>query len=189
MFALLPTVLQDIILQYAYDATLSQTNSALDYILFMKEIGLHPCVVRSGCFDYSLACKRKYCRETHMHTGFFSPWNVQQVDTPFRSFYVWWSKRDLYDLPRMTWVIDDMDFRSVRELFRSFPVPCRRDYKLHVKLFVENDPEQAAIFLSPIFREMGNEHLIMNTSNVGRYIVSNYCPRIVDWKSFPVIFN
>jgi hypothetical protein len=187
MFKQLPTDLQNIVFSFAYDANKDEVDDALGYLLFMKELRLHPATVRDGVFDFTHCNRWLYSRESRDHLGFFAPWSAERVDSPYRSFFVWWSKRDLYDCTKMGWIINDMDFRSTRHLFRDFPIQPCRNYKLRVKTYIERDPEQAAVFLSPIFQALNNQHLNLHTSSLGRYVASEHCVGYPEWKLFSVI--
>ena len=187
MLSLLPKVLADLIVQFAFDANEQEVSESLAYILFMKELQLHPATLNEGVFDYSDCGRSMYDRETQTNYGYFAPWNAQQVDTPFRSFFVWWSKRDLFNRSRMKGVINDLDFRMVSFLFRDFPVKRCRYYKHRVLEYIDTCPQQAAVALSPIFREIKYEQLLMAPTTMGRFIVSAHCSRIPNWKQYAIM--
>jgi hypothetical protein len=187
MLAILPKVLADLIVSFAFDANEREVAEALAYLLFMKELQLHPATLNEGVFDYSFCEHSMYNRATQTNFGYFAPWNCQKVDTPFRSFFVWWSKRDLFNRERMKSVISDLDFRMVSFLFRDFPVKRCRHYKLRILEFIDHCPEQAAIALSPIFREIKYEQLLLDPTTMGRFIVSVHCSRVPNWTKYAIM--
>ena len=187
MLRILPKVLADLIIQFAFDANEQQVTESLNYILFMKELQLHPATLNEGVFDYSICDTSMYNRESRTHFGYFAPWNCEKVDTPFRSFFVWWSKRDLFCKERMKSVISDLDFRMVSFLFRDFPVKRCRNYKLRILEFIDICPEEAAIALSPIFRKIKYEQLLLAPTTMGRFIVSAHCSSVPNWTKYAIM--
>ena len=187
MLRILPKVLVDLVVEFAFDASERDVAQALNYILFMKELELHPATLNEGVFDYSNCDSVMYTRETQQNHGYFAPWNCEQVVTPFRSFFVWWSKRDLFCRERMKSVISDLDFRMVSFLFRDFPVQRCRNYKLRVLQFIDVCPEEAAIALSPIFRKIKYEQLLLAPTTMGRFIVSSHCSSIPNWTKYAIM--
>ena len=187
MLSLLPKDLANLVIEFTYDASEQQVTESLNYILFMKELQLHPATLNEGVFDYSDCKDGMYDRETKCNFGYFAPWNCAKVDTPFRSFFVWWSKRDLFCRERMKSVISDLDFRMVSFLFRDFPVKRCRNYKLRILEFIDICPEEAAIALSPIFREIKYEQLLLAPTTMGRFIVSAHCASVPNWTKYAIM--
>ena len=178
-FSLLPTDLQDLICLFTYDANLKQTRRSLNYILFIKDLEIHPACLREGTYDYS-HCSM-YDRESLLHYGFFSPWTCPRVDSPFRHFFVWFAIRDLYNIGKMCWIIDDLDFRSSKKLFENFPTKPSRLKKEWIKETIRSDPEISAIRLSPIFQNLEYRHLRLSTTSMGRFLCSDMCPKTPNW--------
>ena len=183
----LPRVLFNLILEFAFDATREQVKESLEYILFMKELKLHPATLSISARDFSDCPSYTYSRETKTFVGYFAPWQSYRVDTPFRNFFCWFSKKDLYDCGRMRLIISDLDFRMVKSLFRDFPIKPRRDYKYAIKCFIDAFPEEAAICLSPIFRKLKYGQLLLTPTSLGRFIVSSRCAQTPNWAKFGLI--
>jgi len=186
MFSALPHDLQNIVFKFAYDANVAEVKDSLSYLLFLKEVGVHKACLRDGVFDFSNCKQWIYDRKTKDHRGYLAPWAAARVDSPFRSFFVWWSIRDLYDTSKMCWLINDMDFRSTRHLFKNFPLKPCRNYKARVKHYIHRNPEESAVSLTPIFQQLTNQHLNLHTSSLGRYVVSEHCEDF-PWKPFSII--
>ena len=187
MLSDLPVDLQNVVLSFAYDASLDEVRESLSYLIFLKEVGLHHACLRDGVFDFSKCKQWMYDRKTKTHRGYLAPWAASRVDSPFRSFFVWFSVRDLYDTTKMCWLVEDMDFRSTRHLFKDFPLKLCRNYKARVKHYIHRNPEESAVALSPIFRQLTNHHLNLHTSSLGRFVASDHCTEKSDWKLFSVI--
>ena len=183
----LPVDLQNIVFGFAYSANAKQVREALAYLLFMRDVNVHQACIRDGVFDFSRCNEWLYDRKTKNHRGYLAPWAAARVDSPFRSFFVWWSRRDLFDTKKMRWLLEDLDFRSTRHLFQDFPLKPCRNYKARVKQYIEQHPEDAAIALSPIFRKVNNHHLNLRTSPLGRFIASDHCTKECDWRLFSII--
>ena len=64
MFEKLPTDLQNIVFSFAYDANRDEVKDALAYLLFMKELRLHPATVRDGVFDFTHCNAWMYSRKS-----------------------------------------------------------------------------------------------------------------------------
>jgi hypothetical protein len=187
MFVDLPIVIVDLILGFAFDANIHETRSALNYCLFIKELKLHPCCLNPGVFDYSDCTDDMYCRNTRESWGYFAPWFAQQVNSPLRSFFVWFSEKNLFHIYKMNAAVRDMDFRMVRNLFHDFPIRYCRNYKGAVLEFIENNPQDAAIALTPIFRQLRRDHLCLNANTMGRFLTSAHCAKFANWSKYSIM--
>ena len=187
MLSELPKDLQNVVFRFAYDANLEQVKEALSYLIFLNELKIHHACLRQGVFDFSRCGQWLYDRNTKRHRGYLAPWAASRVDSPFRSFFVWFSIDDLYDTNKMCWLVTDMDFRSTKHLFKNFPLKPCRNYKARIKHYIHQNPESSAISLTPIFRNLTNQHLNLHTSSLGRFVASDHCDVSTDWKLFSVI--
>ena len=183
----LPRVIFDLILGFCFDATREQVREAIDYILFMKELKLHPATLSISARDFGDCPEFTYSRESKTFIGYFAPWQSYRVETPFINFFCWFSKDDLFDCGRMRLIVADLDFRMVRHLFRYFPIKPQRDYKFAIKCFIDSFPEEAAICLSPIFRNLKYGQLLLTPTSLGRFIVSSRCDQTPNWAKFSLI--
>ena len=177
----LPTVVFDLIIAFCFDATREQVRGSVDYILFMKELKLHPATLSTSARDFGDCPSYTYDRQTKNFIGYFAPWLSYRVDTPFRSFFCWFSKNDLFDCGRMRLIVSDLDFRMIRHLFRDFPIKPQRDYKYLINKYIDRFPEEAAISLSPIFRQLTYGQLLLSPTAIGRFIVSSRCSHVPNW--------
>jgi hypothetical protein len=187
MFKQLPVVLVDLILKFTYDADLAQTRSALNYCLFIKELKLHPCCLNEGVFDYSGCTDDMYCRDTRESWGYFAPWFAHQVNSPLRSFFVWFSQKNLFHVYKMNTAVCDLDFRMVKTLFHDFPIRRTRNYKSAILTFIEHNPQDAAIALTPIFRQLRRDHLCLNATTMGRFLTSSHCAKVANWSKYSIM--
>ena len=189
MFESLPTVLVDLICRFAYDATLEETKSALHYILFMKGLCLHPLCMREYVSDFSTVRKPYiYSRIGRQSISFFAPWSATNcVPSPFYKFFVWFSRSELYDSTKMRIVVDDLDFRCIKNMFDEFPVQKQRNYKYSIMEYIDLDPENSAIHLSPIFREISLVNLCFHPSTLARFLISPHSASVIDWTKTSII--
>ena len=141
----------------------------------MKGVRLHPACLKESCFDFAHCRPWVYNRRLKMHRGYLAPWAATRRSTPFEEFYVWFSIVDLFDENKMRWVVSDLDFRSVKHLFKNFPVSLSRNYKGKIFSYITTHPEEAAFYLSPILYKINNHHLTANTTALGRYVASDLC--------------
>ena len=187
MFTSLPADLVDLICRFAYDANIHETRSALEYCLFIKELRLHPCCLNEGVFDYSGCTDEMYCRTNRESLGYFAPWFAQQTNSPLRSFFVWFSQKDIFHIYKMTAAVFDLDFRMVKTLFHDFPIRRSRNYKMAVLQFIEDNPQHAAIALTPIFKQLRRDHLCIDATTMGRFLTSSHCAKAPNWSKYSIM--
>ena len=171
MFGRLPTVLQDLILSFAYDATRGQVLAAIEHCAFITELNLHPVCLSTRARDYSTSAA--YCRQTKYFLGYYAPMNSTVVDSPLRSFYVWFSRNELFDRTRMKCIINDLDFRVCGQMFYDLPVKPGFDFKFRICSFIDMCPREAAFALSNIFYNIDRTHLVLRPTNLARWVASD----------------
>ena len=178
----LPTDLQDIICRFAYDATLSETKRSLAFIISVKVRDLHPVVVSEYVNNYTeVTCPFTYDR-MRQESSFFAPWRVlNSTVTPFRHFFVWFARSELWNHYQICAVIDSMDFRSARKLMHDCPILLSRHAKATIIRWIHQEPTDASLYLSNIFRNLTLYDLRFHPGTLSRFIISDHASKHMNW--------
>ena len=173
MFPEIPTVLQDMVCKYAFDATWKQTLESLNYILEIKSNNIHPVCVADRVRDYTgIDCKYIYSRSIR-DSSFFSSFYGHTI-TPFREFFVWFARSELWDRTAILRVLDELDWRCTKKYLYDCPFPVNRNAKIHFMKWVMNSPTDAAIYCGELFRRISINDLVLHPSYTTRYIVTEW---------------
>ena len=186
MLRALPLDLSNIVCRYAFDASVEETVRALSYILELKTRSLHPYAVNEVVCNYvDVRESYIYSREL-MESSFFAPWrNTNPVPSPFRKFFVWFSRSELWNTRNICSILDNLDWRVARKLVHDLPFPVVRGRKTLLMQWIINSPADGAVYCSELFRRLTLHSLRLNPSSAARYLISDHCPRNVDWEKPP----
>ena len=113
MFSDLHPDLQNLVTQFAYNATLDETKEALDFVLTLKQVGLHSACLSNVVGRYSHLPKG-YCKATKQWFGRSWMW-AEAAISPLNEFFVWFCFDQLFNPDIMLMVLYDVDFRTVRK--------------------------------------------------------------------------
>ena len=189
MLTVLPLDLSNIVCRYAFDATAAQTVKALAYILELKSRDLHPYTINEIVCDYVNEDREYLYSRELMDSSFFAPWrNTNPQPSPFREFFVWFSRSELWNTRIICSVIDNLDWRVARKLVFDLPFPVVRGRKQALMKWIINCPADGAIYCSELFRRITLNSLRLNPSTAARYIISDHCDSIVDWSKPPRVY-
>jgi hypothetical protein len=99
---------------FCFDANLWQTKRSLDAILRLKRDYIHPYVKANMVIDYTLIRDRWYYDRENMQIGILAPFHPSQkrVPSPFEIFFVWWTFSGLWNIPKISRVVYDLDWRK-----------------------------------------------------------------------------
>ena len=111
----LPFDLQDVVLEFAYDANLVETRAALDTICEIRDTVGSSYFVKPCTRDYTLMHETFYSRRVHKSVP-GARFLAEHAMTPLSSFYVWWDMEDLFDFDRISQAIEDIDWRKAKKL-------------------------------------------------------------------------
>ena len=174
MFAKLPIVLQSLVCEFAYDANLDQTKRALEYILHIKSLNLHPLVLRDFVHNYNGSkCPLTYSR-LHQTASFFAPWTCTPCTvSPLTNFFVWFSRAELFDLDRVSVIVNDLDMRLAKKLFTNCPICIQREAKMCLIQWLNIMPIEACRYIGTILRNVRLDDLRLHPTTLSRYMVSH----------------
>ena len=180
MLARLPRDLQGLVCGFLYDANLMQTIRALE----LKSLNLHPVCINESVNDYSgVRCPYTYCRDTQ-ESSFFAPWrSLHPQPSPFRQFFVWFARSELWAHYQICAIIDDLDFRCVKKHMEDCPVSITRSGKYALTKWVYTNPTDACVYLSDLFRRISIRELRLHPGGLSRFVVSEHASSTMDWDS------
>ena len=117
----LPYDLANLVCAFAYNATLKETQRSLDVILELNTNYLHPYVKASKVPDYTSVTDGWYYDRVEMRPGLLAPFCLQVTRSisPFKQFFVWFAFSDLWNIPKISQVIFDMDWRKASWIRRE----------------------------------------------------------------------
>ena len=106
--------LTNLVCAFAYNATIKETERSLDVILELKKNYLHPYVKSTKVPDYTNVTDGWYYDRAEMRPGLLAPFcmDVTRSISPFEHFFVWFAFSDLWNIPKISQVIFDMDWRK-----------------------------------------------------------------------------
>ena len=159
--------LQNIVCQFAWDATLEETLCSLEYLLFVNDLNLHPYCLADGAEDHTNASPYLYDREKRHSCVRFS-WGTRCQDTPLKTFFVWFSKHHIIAHSRIHQLLFDLDWRTVRHRFHE--VGCRSRESLVEYLC---SGLHGVILVSQLFDEISLRHLKLHPSGLSRQMINN----------------
>ena len=121
---LLPSCLVDLVLGFAYNATLKQTKRSLYYILHMKSKDIHKAIINACCIDYSSCTDIVYYSRERLDIGFCAPflWDKIYTTTPIKEFFVWFARSSLFNMPKIIRILHSVDWRKIRGQLKTI---CR----------------------------------------------------------------
>jgi hypothetical protein len=165
MFRDLIPDLQTVVCEYAFGATLAETNASLDYLEFIRELRLHPCVFANFVCDYSASEPYVYDRNTRQCV--MRPWpprynyftSSQRAPSPFDSFFVWFAQNELFAYEMMWRILSDIDWRTMRPHFKTKKVTRARFME-----DIESCPLQGTIDFSCLLHKLTVHNLKIRPS-------------------------
>ena len=117
----LPSCLVDLVLEFAYNATLKQTQRSLYYILGMKSKNIHKSIINTSCIDYSSCTDVVYYNRDRLDIGFCAPflWDKLYTATPMQEFFVWFARSSLFNMPKIIRILHSVDWRKIRSQLKT----------------------------------------------------------------------
>ena len=168
----LPRDLANIVCAFAYNATLQETKRSLHIILELKRHYLHPYVKACKVPDYTSCSDSWLYDRDDMRPGLFAPFSHQigRSTSPFETFFVWFSFCDLWDVPRISQVMYDLDWRKTNWIRRETGIRDRQ-----ALLFWIATTTVGVVYCSRMFPRIEHRMLKKYPSTSSRYLVSkNY---------------
>ena len=130
----LPRDLANIVCAFAYNASLEETKRSLGVILELKKNYLHPYVKANKVCDYTCVTDGWYYDRVEMRPGLLAPFcmQVKRNISPFEQFFVWFAFSDLWNIPKISQVVFDMDWRKAGWIRRETGFRDRQSFLLWV---------------------------------------------------------
>ena len=167
MFTQICCDLQNVVCDFAFRATYNETILALDNVLFLKGLDLHPFVLNSLVYDYTGAHRTIYDKGMRIRVlEGYRYWDTGRVRSPLDIFFVWFCLDDLFDHERILRVLEELDWRTIRPLIKDLPHRSRIDF------FASATDTLAGISrCSELFDQISLQHLKTYPSNEVRFMV------------------
>ncbi len=147
----LPRDLQNMVCEFAYDATLSQTLAAVRHLCEIKKHFIHWCCLSRFVWNYTFDQNSAYDRGTKSRNYFLPPYTRQLERSPLFEFFVWFSEDDLWDTDRIASVMFDLDFRRAKKHLHDCPIDIRWRARESLWRWLYSDPTPAALYISKFF--------------------------------------
>ena len=174
----LPLVLADLVCDFAFCATYAQTKKSLSLILGLSQNYIHPYVRASSVGDYSLAKDPWYYDRASMGLGLLAPYCVKRksVPSPFEKFFVWFAFCELWNVPKISRVLFDLDWRKAGWIRRQTGFRDRQSLLLWIAT-----TNEGIVYCSKMFTKLKLSMLRKYPATLSRYLV---CDSFDEWTAY-----
>lgn len=174
----LPLVLADLICGFAFRATFAETKRSLAIIVGLKKHYIHPYVRSSSVGDYSRVDDPWYYDRDSMGLGLLAPYCVKRrsVASPFERFFVWFAFCELWNIPKISRVLFDLDWRKAGWIRRQTGFRDRQQLLLWIAT-----TEEGIVYCSKMFTRLKLSMLKKYPASISRYLV---CDNFDEWTAY-----
>ena len=174
----LPRDLANIVCAFAYNASLEETKRSLGVILELKKNYLHPYVKANKVCDYTCVTDGWYYDRVEMRPGLLAPFcmQVKRNISPFEQFFVWFAFSDLWNIPKISQVVFDMDWRKAGWIRRETGFRDRQSFLLWVATTTKG-----ILYCSNMLTKIRLSMLRKYPTNISRYLA---CDHFDEWVGY-----
>ena len=178
MLEKLPTVIADLVCSFAFCSTYSEMKRSLRIILDLQQHYIHPYVRAHRVGDYALVDDSWYYDKRTMGLGLLAPYCVgrESRQSPFESFFVWFAFVELWNIPKISRVLFDLDWRKVNWIRAQTGFRDRESL-----LFWIATTTDGVVYCSQMFTRLKLHMLKKYPATVSRYLV---CDNFDEWTAY-----
>jgi hypothetical protein len=147
--------LWNIVCEFAYNASLNETQSALTQILWLKSEKINSLLLNPVVYDYAEVAQTFYYNRETRTARYYAKYKIDPpTTTPLQIFFVWFELDDLFNtrvLERLLW---DLDYRSVKKHMVDCPITIVRFARENLTQWIRDDPVSSSIYLNTVLPKL-----------------------------------